>query len=79
MFTGIIEGLGTITKIRPSGQGKRFTIEADYSLDQTKTGDSIAVSGACLTYRRPPCFRTYRWNGLGKKHKDIRECHNIYV
>ncbi|MBW2739946.1 MAG: riboflavin synthase [Deltaproteobacteria bacterium] len=49
MFTGIIEGLGTITKIRPSGQGKRFTIEADYPLDQTKTGDSIAVSGACLT------------------------------
>ena len=49
MFTGIIEGLGTITKIHPSGQGKRLTIEADYSLDQTKIGDSIAVSGACLT------------------------------
>jgi len=49
MFTGIIEGLGTITKISPSGQGKRFTIGADYPLDQTKTGDSIAVSGACLT------------------------------
>ena len=49
MFTGIIEGLGTITMIRPSGQGKRLTIEADYPLDQTKIGDSIAVSGACLT------------------------------
>jgi len=49
MFTGIIEGLGTITKIRPSGQGKRLTIEADCPLDQTKIGDSIALSGACLT------------------------------
>lgn len=49
MFTGIIEGLGTITKIHFSGQGKRLAIKADYSLDQTKTGDSIAVNGACLT------------------------------
>ena len=49
MFTGIIEGLGTISGIRSAGQGKRLTIEADFSLDQTKIGDSIAVSGACLT------------------------------
>lgn len=49
MFTGIIEGLGTIGAIRPAGQGKRLTIEADYALDQTKIGDSIAVNGACLT------------------------------
>jgi riboflavin synthase len=49
MFTGIIEGLGTIAGIRSSGQGKRLTIEADFSLDQTKLGDSISVSGACLT------------------------------
>jgi len=49
MFTGIIEGLGNIAAIRSSGQGKRVTIEADFSLDQTKIGDSISVSGACLT------------------------------
>jgi riboflavin synthase len=49
MFTGIIEGLGKIAAIRSSGQGNRVTIEADFSLDQTKIGDSIAVSGACLT------------------------------
>ena len=49
MFTGIIEGLGTIGAIRPAGRGKRLTIEADYVLDQTKIGDSIAVNGACLT------------------------------
>jgi riboflavin synthase len=49
MFTGIIEGLGTIAGIRSSGQGKRLTVEADFSLDQTNIGDSISVSGACLT------------------------------
>ena len=49
MFTGIIEGLGTIDAMRPAGQGKRLTIASDYALDQTKIGDSIAVNGACLT------------------------------
>ncbi len=33
----------------PSGQGKKFYIDADFLLDQTKIGDSIAVNGACLT------------------------------
>jgi riboflavin synthase len=49
MFTGIIEGLGTIREIRPEGQGKRLTVDADFILEQTKIGDSISVSGACLT------------------------------
>jgi len=49
MFTGIIEGLGTIAGVRPSGQGKRLTIHSDFSLQGTRVGDSIAVNGACLT------------------------------
>jgi riboflavin synthase len=49
MFTGIIEGLGTITGLRSSGQGKRLIITADFLLDPSKVGDSISVSGACLT------------------------------
>ncbi len=49
MFTGIIEGLGTITELRQSDQGKRLALEADFVLDHTKIGDSISVSGACLT------------------------------
>lgn len=49
MFTGIIEGMGTIAAIRSSGQGRRLTIMADYSLEGTKVGDSIAVNGPCLT------------------------------
>jgi len=49
MFTGIIEGLGTIREIRSEGKGKRMAVEADFSFEQTKIGDSICVSGACLT------------------------------
>lgn len=49
MFTGIIEGLGTIASIRPAGAAKRFTIETDFDLQETRIGDSISVSGACLT------------------------------
>ena len=49
MFTGIIEGLGTISAIRASGQGRRLTITSDFVMDQTGIGDSIAVDGACLT------------------------------
>jgi riboflavin synthase len=49
MFTGIIEGLGTISSIRPSGQGSRLAVAAGFDLSGTKIGDSIAVNGACLT------------------------------
>ena len=49
MFTGIIEGLGTIKTIRPFGQGCKMIVLSDFVLDKTKIGDSIAVNGACLT------------------------------
>ena len=49
MFTGIIEGLGTLAATRTSGQGRRLVIESDFNLDHVRIGDSIAVNGACLT------------------------------
>jgi riboflavin synthase len=49
MFTGIIEGLGSISAITSSGAGRRLAVESDYLLEQTRIGDSISVSGACLT------------------------------
>ena len=49
MFTGIIEGLGTVTAMQSFGHGQRFMFEADFTLDSVKIGDSIAVNGACLT------------------------------
>lgn len=49
MFTGIIEGFGTLRRVQPSGEGKILTIETPMDLSQSKIGDSIAVNGACLT------------------------------
>ncbi len=49
MFTGMIEGLGTVAGIESSARGKKFTFKTDFGLGQTKIGDSIAVSGVCLT------------------------------
>jgi len=49
MFKGIIEGLGTIQHIRPSGKSMKMSLISDFDLDETKIGDSIAVNGVCLT------------------------------
>ena len=49
MFTGIIEGLGKIREIQTQGQGSRMTLDAEFALEGTRIGDSISVSGACLT------------------------------
>ncbi len=49
MFTGIIEGSGTIKKIDSKSEGAVLAIETDIDLAETKIGDSIAVNGACLT------------------------------
>jgi riboflavin synthase len=49
MFTGIIEGMGTIEAVRGHGTGRRLRISADFDLADSTVGDSIAVNGACLT------------------------------
>lgn len=49
MFTGIIEEMGTIKKIRHGRDSARLTIEGDIVLEDVKLGDSIAVNGICLT------------------------------
>jgi len=52
MFTGIIEGLGTLKTVKPGGGAMQLVVESDFELDGTKLGDSIAVNGACLTVTR---------------------------
>ncbi|MFO7840467.1 MAG: riboflavin synthase [Desulfosalsimonadaceae bacterium] len=49
MFTGIIEGMGTVRAAAGAGRGMRLSINSDFSMDDTRIGDSIAVDGACLT------------------------------
>jgi riboflavin synthase len=49
MFTGIIEEVGKVANIEQRGENRRLTVEASITSKQLKTGDSIAVSGVCLT------------------------------
>ena len=49
MFTGIIEELGKIAHIEKQLDAKRITIEGALVTSDVKRGDSIAVSGVCLT------------------------------
>ncbi|MCC2625681.1 MAG: ribE [Burkholderiales bacterium] len=49
MFTGIIEELGTVSKINTNSQSLEMTILAKNILKDIKLGDSIAVNGVCLT------------------------------
>ena len=51
MFTGIIQGLGTLVDKRTAGGGMIFVLEADFALTDPEEGESIAVNGACLTAR----------------------------
>jgi riboflavin synthase len=49
LFTGIIEATGRIERRVPSGTGARLTIASDVPLPRLTLGESIAVSGPCLT------------------------------
>jgi riboflavin synthase len=49
MFTGIVEELGRITAVERTADAARLTIEAPLSVSDAAHGDSIAVSGVCLT------------------------------
>src|SRR5690625_808557 len=55
MFTGIVSAVGQIQEVLPLKKddvdaGLRLTIDAaNFSLENTKLGDSIAIQGACMT------------------------------
>jgi riboflavin synthase len=49
MFTGIIEQTGTLISLESRGNVRRITIEAPGIADRLREGDSLAVSGVCLT------------------------------
>ena len=49
MFTGIIEQTGTLVSLVDRGGVRRITVEAPGIAGQLREGDSLAVSGVCLT------------------------------
>ena len=49
MFTGIIEQTGTLVSLVDRGGVRRITVEAPGISGRLREGDSLAVSGVCLT------------------------------
>ena len=49
MFTGIIEEVGRMTGIEQRGENRRITVTAERTPKELKIGESVAVSGVCLT------------------------------
>jgi riboflavin synthase len=49
MFTGIIEEVGRVVAIKTQGERRRLTVSCAKLLPEIKIGDSISVSGVCLT------------------------------
>jgi riboflavin synthase len=53
MFTGIVQGIGTVVSVAPRAGDVELLIDAGrLGLGDVAVGDSIAVSGACLTATR---------------------------
>lgn len=50
MFTGLVETLGTVTRLTSDGTLMRnLEIDAEPLLEGARIGDSVAINGACLT------------------------------
>jgi len=49
MFTGLIEEVGNVVIGRPTDRGTQLQIAASRLAKKTRSGDSIAVNGCCLT------------------------------
>ena len=85
MFTGLIEGLGTIQAVTPQGPGVDLMVmpppfmRADPQ-DQAAMGDSVAINGCCLTiveitpvgWRFQAGSETLSRTNLGKLHAGSR-------
>lgn len=49
MFTGIVEEVGRISRIAQRGENRRITIQAERTPKELTPGQSVSVSGVCLT------------------------------
>jgi riboflavin synthase len=49
MFTGIVEEVGRVTRIDQRGENRRITVSATNAPKELQTGNSVSVSGVCLT------------------------------
>ena len=50
MFTGLIEAIGEVERVRQTDAGRELRVRAPFA--DLSSGESIAVNGACLTVER---------------------------
>lgn len=80
MFTGIVEECGTVLGVLKNSVSGSLQIQASTVLEGTKTGDSIAVNGVCLTvtkltkssFTADVMAETFRRTNLGNLGKNSR-------
>ena len=78
MFTGIIEEVGRVTRIEELGENRRINVAANITPKQLSTGNSVSVSGVCLTALdiRPESFcadlapETWARTSFSRIHED---------
>jgi len=68
MFTGIIEQTGTLVGLTDRGGVRRITVEAPGIASRLREGDSLGVSGVCLTALDPD--PTYFYADLAQETLD---------
>ncbi|MEI6091579.1 MAG: riboflavin synthase [bacterium] len=49
MFTGLIEEIGSVKKVKSIGGGIRIQVSASKIMDDLKIDDSVSINGACQT------------------------------
>ena len=49
MFTGIVAAMGSVRRLTLRGEDALLEVDASLELDDVRIGDSISISGACLT------------------------------
>ncbi len=52
MFTGIVEGIGRITRLAPAGERIDLAVDVGPLAEDVRVGDSVALNGCCLTVSR---------------------------
>lgn len=55
MFTGIVEGTGTVAALAAAadGSGARLEVAAPWLVGELRLGESVAVNGCCVTVAEP--------------------------
>jgi riboflavin synthase len=54
MFTGLVEGKARVRGVEPRGSGLRLVLQPGFAGFEAVPGQSLAVSGACLSVAEPP-------------------------